>query len=270
VRIADMGLARKMGPDEFSVSGSSLKSAMAGSLGWRPPEICKVHHAALAEGQVAAAPASRLHLSKKIDIFALGCIIYYVLTKGRHPFGQPFEREANILANKMRLDDPRCIYEAVDLIRRMLNPEPKERPNIEQVLKHPYFWDSAKKLLFFRDASDRVEVEKPNAPVVLALEARAPVVMGAGGWGVRVDAEMLDNGGKYRKYSFTSIRDLLRVIRNKSHHYRDLPAAVQARIGSLPDGFLAYFSTRFPSLMMEVYQILQHYYPNEPALKQYM
>lgn len=75
--------------------------------------------------------------------------------------------------------------------------------------------DAAKKLLFFRDASDRVEVEKPNAPVVLALEARAPMVFGAAGWGALVDAEMLDAGGKYRKYNFSSIRDLLRVIRNK-------------------------------------------------------
>ena len=59
-----------------------------------------------------------------------------------------------------------------------------------------------------------MEVEKPNAPVVLALEARAPVVIGAA-WGALVDAEMLDSGGKYRKYNFSSIRDLLRVIRNK-------------------------------------------------------
>lgn len=148
VRIADMGLARKvrlscvgtgysralqMGPDEFSVSGGSLKSAMAGSLGWRPPEICKVHHAALAD-PTASPGAARLHLSKKMDvrtlthsttdhflltllaqIFALGCIFYYVVTKGKHPFGQPFEREANILANRYRLDDPRCPYEAVRL-----------------------------------------------------------------------------------------------------------------------------------------------------------
>ena len=49
---------------------------------------------------------------------------------------------------------------------------------------------------------------------MLALEARAPSVIGAG-WGAVVDAEMLDNGGKYRKYNFGSIRDLLRVIRNK-------------------------------------------------------
>lgn len=119
-----------MGPDEFSVSGGSLKSAMAGSLGWRPPEICKVHHAALAD-PTASPGAARLHLSKKMDvrtlfdrsflltllaqIFALGCIFYYVVTKGKHPFGQPFEREANILANKYRLDDPRCPYEAVRL-----------------------------------------------------------------------------------------------------------------------------------------------------------
>ena len=31
---------------------------------------------------------------------------------------------------------------------------------------------------------------------------------------------LIENLGKYRKYDFTSIRDCLRVIRNKKHHYR--------------------------------------------------
>jgi serine/threonine-protein kinase/endoribonuclease IRE1 len=30
-------------------------------------------------------------------IFALGCVYYYILTRGKHPFGLPYEREANIL-----------------------------------------------------------------------------------------------------------------------------------------------------------------------------
>lgn len=35
--------------------------------------------------------------------------------------------------------------------------------------------------------------------------------------------------GKYRKYNLNSLRDLLRVLRNKSHHFRELPEELQVR-----------------------------------------
>lgn len=51
--------------------------------------------------------------------------------------------------------------------------------------------------------------------------------------------------GKYRRYSYTSLRDLLRVIRNKHSHYRELPAELQRRLGTIPEGFLSYFTSRW-------------------------
>ena len=37
---------------------------------------------------------------KSMDIFALGCLFYYVLTRGEHPFGDRFLRHYNILHGK--------------------------------------------------------------------------------------------------------------------------------------------------------------------------
>ena len=54
----------------------------------------------------------------------------------------------------------------------------------------------------------------------------------------RLDAELLGNLGRYRRYRGSSLRDLLRVIRNKHNHWRELPEALQARMGPPPDGFL--------------------------------
>ena len=54
----------------------------------------------------------------------------------------------------------------------------------------------------------------------------------------RLDPDFLDNLGRYRKYRPDSLRDLLRVIRNKHNHFRELPDALQAKLGPLPDGFL--------------------------------
>lgn len=42
--------------------------------------------------------------TKKMDIFSAGCIFYYVLTRGKHPFGDNmFLRPANILRRKFTL-----------------------------------------------------------------------------------------------------------------------------------------------------------------------
>lgn len=40
-----------------------------------------------------------------VDIFSLGCVFYYVLSKGKHPFGDNLKRQANILANEAGVDD---------------------------------------------------------------------------------------------------------------------------------------------------------------------
>ena len=39
-----------------------------------------------------------------MDIFSLGCVFYYILSKGEHPFGKRYEREKNILNQKNSLN----------------------------------------------------------------------------------------------------------------------------------------------------------------------
>ena len=53
------------------------------------------------------------------------------------------------------------------------------------------------------------------------------------------------------------MRDLLRAIRNKKHHYRELTNDVAQSLGSLPDGFVDYFTYRFPKLIMHVYEAMK-------------
>ena len=35
-----------------------------------------------------------------MDIFSSGCVFYYVLSGGRHPFGDQYRRQANILSGE--------------------------------------------------------------------------------------------------------------------------------------------------------------------------
>jgi serine/threonine-protein kinase/endoribonuclease IRE1 len=70
-------------------------------------------------------------LTKLVDIFALGCLFYYTLTNGGHPFGDRFEREVNILKNVKCLDGLERFgeegSEAVELISSMLSIEASDR-----------------------------------------------------------------------------------------------------------------------------------------------
>uniref|UniRef100_H2ZJM3 KEN domain-containing protein n=1 Tax=Ciona savignyi TaxID=51511 RepID=H2ZJM3_CIOSA len=58
---------------------------------------------------------------------------------------------------------------------------------------------------------------------------------------------------KFRSYKAGSVRDLLRAIRNKKHHYRELPEEVKRSLGTVPDEFLTYFTSRFPRLLTHTY-----------------
>ena len=37
-----------------------------------------------------------------VDVFSLGCVFYYVLSGGHHPFGESFRRQYNILSGEFR------------------------------------------------------------------------------------------------------------------------------------------------------------------------
>lgn len=65
-----------------------------------------------------------------------------------------------------------------------------------------------------------MERDPPEATLV-ALEETSTSIVGDD-WSKSIDRTLLDNLGKYRKYDGKSVRDLLRVLRNKV----SLPACV--------------------------------------------
>jgi hypothetical protein len=83
-------------------------------------------------------------------------------------------------------------------------------------------------------------------------------------WESRIDAGLLDNLGKHRKYDFSSAIDCVRLIRNKKHHFYDLPADVQAQIGEPPGAFLRFFLApeRFPRLLLFLWPVLAAHLPS--------
>lgn len=53
----------------------------------------------------------------------------------------------------------------------------------------------------------------------------------------------------------------------QKHHYRELPEEVQETLGALPDGFVHYFTCRFPHLLLHTYRAMElccHERPFQP------
>lgn len=110
--------------------------------------------------------------SYSVDIFSLGCVYYYVLTNGEHPFGEPFRRQSNIVNGEYSLEkvksNPQGLY---DLINLMISSDADMRPPLADVMTHPIFWTKDKILAFFLDVSDRVEKEDEKCLLLRRLES---------------------------------------------------------------------------------------------------
>ena len=59
----------------------------------------------------------------------------------------------------MQLEGVRELPEAENVIMAMLQPQPQDRPGIDAIMAHPFWWTAARRLGFLIDLSDRVENE---------------------------------------------------------------------------------------------------------------
>lgn len=163
--ISDFGLCKKLDLDESSFLQSTRGGGnhAPGSFGYRAPEVLrgevdaddlvnKDESSASGSGAENSAQESSLgsrststsstatlalggkggrKLTRAIDIFSLGCIFYFVLTMGEHPFGSRYEREINILNDKIGLEGLSVMtegrHEAQELIRHMCASDPRIR-----------------------------------------------------------------------------------------------------------------------------------------------
>ncbi|XP_044305442.1 serine/threonine-protein kinase/endoribonuclease IRE1 isoform X1 [Varanus komodoensis] len=241
--ISDFGLCKKLAVGRRSFS---RRSGVPGTEGWIAPEI-------LSED-------CKDNPTHTVDIFSAGCVFYYVISEGNHPFGKSLQRQANILLGAYSLDllnpEKHEYIVARDLIEQMISTDPQKRPSAKCVLKHPFFWSLEKQLQFFQDVSDRIEKESLDGPIVKELEKGGRAVVNMD-WREHITVPLQTDLRRFRSYKGGSVRDLLRAMRNKKHHYRELPPEVQETLGSVPDDFVRYFTLRFPHLLLHTYHAMR-------------
>ena len=76
-------------------------------------------------------------------------LVYYILSGGRHPFGDDLNCQAKISEGDYNLEHLKDV-EAKDLVESMINDDQVKRPRITEVLKHPYFWEEERYCLYSR------------------------------------------------------------------------------------------------------------------------
>lgn len=298
-KISDMGLGKQLIDQssygasligESSIRGqskgaqSSVAGVGPGSVGWQAPEVMARRVPAETTNSSRSSTSSPLQTdsnhgsasstspvdatstrtSRSTDIFSLGCIFYSTLIPGSHPFGEWYEREANIMHNRPAIDSLKDLSpDAHDLVRAMINRDPTYRPTAKQVSEHPFFWFPDRRLNFLCEFSDRIESdtamsdEKSTSPLLLlslAVERKASEIVGLA-WDSDLDESLISNVQKFRTYDPSSVRDLLRLIRNKHHHFDELPDAMKETMNWNSAGLLDYFEQRFPALLVHCYSI---------------
>ncbi|MBN3274169.1 ERN1 endoribonuclease, partial [Polyodon spathula] len=241
--ISDFGLCKKLPAGRHSFS---LRSGIPGTEGWIAPEVLL--------------DKPKDNPTYAVDVFSAGCVFYYVISRGQHPFGDTIRRQTNILSGAYTLDHfLEDSYEDViaeHLIMQMISSKPQERPSTSCVLKHPFFWSREKQLQFFQDVSDRIEKEPADGLIVNRLESGGRSVVRTN-WRMHISIPLQTDLRKFRTYKGNSVRDLLRAMRNKKHHYHELPVEVQTTLGEVPDQFVQYFTSRFPRLLLHTHSAMQ-------------
>lgn len=253
VMIADFGLSKDISNLPTSLS-TTFKTD--GTRGWMPPEILESRK----EGE-------RFVPSKAADIFSLGCLFYYIVFDGKHPFGEDLlKRDENILEEKtsinqfLELDggqDLRLPLMCNYLVGAMINHDPTKRPSIECVLNYPLFWSKKKQLRFLTEVSDYIENDDVWTQLI---DKKAKAVIGLG-WRESLSepfkAELEDPTKKKRSYDRRKLSQLLRLMRNKNNHLKECSEKLLAELTDTPEGFMDYFGVRFPSLVPYVYKTVQ-------------
>lgn len=170
-------------------------------------------------------------------------------------------REVNIRNGKFSLESLDVLgdfaFEAKDLIASMLRRQPKDRPSAVEVMSHPFFWSAKKRLAFLCDVSDHFEkeVRDPPSPALQELERHAAQVT-TGDFLRVLPRDFIDSMGKQRKYTGARLLDLLRALRNKRNHYEDLPDNLKRTVGPLPEGYLGFWTVRFPQLLLTCWNVV--------------
>lgn len=147
LKLADFGISRK-----FMAKKDSHHSGPAGTRNWQAREVLKPEKGA------------NVRYTRSVDVQVAGMLIFYILTKGKHPFGD-YDVEGEITNNIMKGEsgyDLKALssHLAEDLVKDMLATEPDSRSSAQDCVIHPYLWSDDKRYEFLAALGNEPEITK--------------------------------------------------------------------------------------------------------------
>ncbi|CAB4010301.1 serine threonine- kinase endoribonuclease IRE1 [Paramuricea clavata] len=270
--LSDFGIGRffpEQGATTYHTSNES------GSQGWVAHEC--IDWNGLCSDNPSDTPI-QLRWKEKSDIQVAGMLSFYILTKGKHPFGPKISQMMNLHKDNpvglRELDDP----VVKDLLSRMLAQELDKRPYVEQALKHPYFLSLEEQMKLVEAVGNEPQLTSyngvyrqlnnldPSKPRSLLLPKDWKTVIG------HDDLYTLCRGG-YRlpsAHDGSQYTDCLRLIRNTFQHRHGKLRQLKKKAPAT-SSVEEYFFQLFPKLPFVLHEIIREY-PNWkmlPALKEF-
>ena len=223
-----------------------------GTEGWSAPELWRAE--------------SR---SYHVDIFSLGCVFYYVLTQGCHPFGSLADLtqkqvQENILNHQFSLEisSVHCCTQskanaAKMLIEHMIQADANSRPTAHDICDHPLFWSLERQARFYHNIGKHMKNREELQNVMSRLEMGKDKVF-RGSWleGLHPRVKSDAKGFKPRQEELCA---LLQVIGNKVKHIHECGTEVKAVYGGHEEGVARYYNEEFPMLLAYVYSVWQEF-----------
>ena len=222
----------------------------------------------------------QLRWKEKSDIQVAGMLSFYILTKGKHPFGPKIAQNMNLHKDNpvgliRELSDP----VVKDLLSQMLAQDLDKRPYVEQSLKHPYFLSCKEQMKLVEAVGNEPQLTSYNG-VYRQLnnldpsKPRSPLL--PKDWKTVIghdDLYTLCRGGRPPStYDGSRYTDCLRLIRNAFQH-RDGKLRQLKKKTPATSSLEEYFLQLFPMLPLVLHQIIRKYpdsgWKTLPALKEF-
>ena len=267
-KIADLGMSKQLKHHRQTVT----MSTKSGTNGWMAPEVIKEI--------VKKNDKRKFTASLKVDVFCSGLLLYYVKSKGKHPFdarkkGDEEEdddeeddddddqliRNYNIKKGKRNLKDLDQMLDGIylNLIEKMISAKPANRPSMKACLNHPAFWEKKRVLEFLTQASDYLKEAKEAPPSVKAAIEQNDSVFASSDWISEMDPiiqkDLREN--THVKYKGQKVQHILQAIRDYSHHFNDKSPEVRGTLISLDKGLAEYFLDKFPALLLHAFRAME-------------